>query len=69
MEIRKSKLGRDYQVMGICKVPNTSKFVNRNERSHYCERIKFLDNGEINYIFYDHSNNVYKKELLKPHFF
>jgi hypothetical protein len=71
MEIRTSKLGREYQVLGICKVPDTTKWIDRIERSHYCERIKFLDNGETTHIYYDYQNKVYKKEkepnaFLKP---
>lgn len=62
MEIRTSKLGRQYQVIGISKVPDTTKWVNRMERNHYCERIKFFDNGETTHIYYDHNNKVYKKE-------
>jgi len=62
MEIRTSKLGREYQVMAITKIPNTNKWINRMERNHYCERIKFLDNGETTHIYYDHYNKVYKKE-------
>jgi hypothetical protein len=62
MQIRRSKLGRQYQVIGVSKVPDTTKWINRIERNHYCERIKFLDNGEITHIFYDYYNKVYKKE-------
>ena len=69
MEIRTSKLGREYQVRGLTKVPDTNKWVNRMELNHWCERVKFLDNGEVLYLFYDHSNKLYKKESEKPDFF
>lgn len=69
MEIRISKLGRKYQVTGICKIPNTTKFVNREVTNHWCEKIKFFDNGEVLYLFYDYSNNLYKKQSDKPEFF
>jgi hypothetical protein len=62
MQIRRSKLGREYQVLGICKVPDTTKWIGLGERNHYCERIKFLDNGETTHIYYDYYNKIYKKE-------
>ena len=55
-----SPRGREYRIISIEKVPETSKWIDRAEHWHWKITIKYLDTGELKELYYDWNDKLYR---------
>lgn len=59
-DIQEGKIGRPFKNTAIERVPNTSKWINREEKSHWLHIFKYLDDGSNFAIEIDHYGKIIK---------
>lgn len=57
-----SPAGRDFRVISVDKIPETTKWINRTEKSHWEVLIKFYDDNTMLYLRYGYNNEYISKE-------
>ena len=62
-----SPAGRPFRVLGMERVPNTDKWIDKVLKWHWCVLIKFLDTeeSELLRLFYGYDDKIYKKDLVE----
>lgn len=66
LPILKSPNGLDYQIIGVFKLFETAKWINREEKYHWIKEIKYIETGEKLWLFEDSIGKIYKKSETQP---
>lgn len=59
-DIQEGKIGRPFKNTAIERIPNTSKWIDRELKSHWLHIFKYLDDGSIFAIEIDYNGNIVK---------
>ena len=59
-EIQEGKIGRAFKNTAITKVPNTEKWIDREQKNHYLHIFKYLDDGSCFALEVDYYGKIIK---------
>lgn len=60
LEVQEGNLGRPFRMTSLERVPNTTKFIDRLEQSHWLYIFKYVYNGSCFAIELDYYNEIVK---------
>ena len=59
-DIQEGKIGRAFKNTAITKVPNTEKWIDREQKSHWLHIFKYLDDGSCFALEIDYYGKIIK---------